>query len=90
MGDMAEMYADMRAEKQSFRQQAMVDFELWRERLEGLGLKKQNEFHYTFNIQGETGGWWPSTQRWHFGKTYHGTAEQFHRWLDRRVARLMK
>lgn len=88
MGDMADVFNDMKAHAKSQRVLNMEEFEAWRERLMALGLVQRSDYHWTVLLGGDTCGWWPSTQKWHMGKTFHGGPEQFFNWLERRVTRL--
>lgn len=87
--EIAEVGRALKEHAKSQRALNLEAFEPWRERLMGLGLVQRSDYHWTVTIGGETCGWWPTTCKWHMGKTYHGTAEQFFNWLSRRHTRLM-
>ena len=85
MGDMADVFNDMKQFKKEQRDTRAVNNS---ERLLALGINAHEQSKNVFRIEfgeREVAMYYPSSDKWqHRGKVYRGTPEQLKSWLETR------
>lgn len=83
MTEYGDMCAEMRDHKRTRKQAALAVFETVKVDLVAMGLVQRSEVHWTITIHDQVCQFWPTTDKWQYGKTYNGTAVDFRNWLRR-------